>query len=478
MLALAAHIPSPTPDAVAGTTVDFHSLLVINFRREHNERQPINRLPVELLGMIFTILSNDDRPRQSLISAFSLGSSRPNLGWIRVTHVCHYMRNVCLSMKLLWAKVIFTFPSATSVILSRMENTPFPLRWDFSCDMSSLSKNALVVEALQHLPQITDLDLTADDRTFNDIASRMSSYTAESLEKLSLTHSEKISPTTPTCYAFQTTLFAGRTTKLRHLSLRRCTIPWGSPLFQDLTRMEIILDELIPSSKLSSIENLLDILSGAPSLAVLKLVYAIPKSSPSGALPVVALNHLQYIYLVGERSDVMALWTHVILPKGAVANVECVDNISIDECNSLASILTHARKLEELGSSYGISFATNLASAAIQFWVPFEGHTASTIVPVGPFNHDHRPVLTLKFPSPRVVSDLELLALGLFRRVSFCNIQALALNLRGVQLASWVDLLMLFPRLTTLYTHGATFWRISEALNVGYDRSPGCYSRV
>lgn len=78
----------------------------LNLRSQANALTPACRIPAEVLVEIFKC---DDLAKYTGDACIFLGIDRPyglELGWILVTHVCRYWREVALHSQALWANIV------------------------------------------------------------------------------------------------------------------------------------------------------------------------------------------------------------------------------------------------------------------------------------------------------------------------------------------------------------------------------------
>ncbi|KZV66009.1 hypothetical protein PENSPDRAFT_756032 [Peniophora sp. CONT] len=99
---------------------------------ERNTCAPMLRLPVEILGHIIELCARSDPPEQIQARDHPVHPppvARPPawLGFIRLGHVCGFLRRVILEMPALWATVAFTLPKGHTEILERARSAPLTI---------------------------------------------------------------------------------------------------------------------------------------------------------------------------------------------------------------------------------------------------------------------------------------------------------------------------------------------------------------
>ncbi|VDC04189.1 unnamed protein product [Peniophora sp. CBMAI 1063] len=89
-------------------------------------------LPDDILSELFDVLAQLDPPRSTpaLLSSRSRPESWKLLGWIKLTHVSRYLREIGLRRATLWARDVTVFPAALNILLERSRDAPLTLRLD------------------------------------------------------------------------------------------------------------------------------------------------------------------------------------------------------------------------------------------------------------------------------------------------------------------------------------------------------------
>lgn len=101
--------------------VAYFRTLSLEMATRANALAPISRLPKEILVMITTVATVEDRPHPSwkCVCAEGVHVVRGSLGWIRLTHVCKAWRHTLLDAQHLWAQDLVVLPKALPTFIRR-----------------------------------------------------------------------------------------------------------------------------------------------------------------------------------------------------------------------------------------------------------------------------------------------------------------------------------------------------------------------
>ena len=281
-----------------------------------NAIAPISALPPELLARIFRFHALIDPPWSDL----------ENLGWIGVTHVCRQWRQVALDDSSLWATITGFWPSAEwiSEQLVRARNAPLVIDFKFTPSLDRLSKFP------PRISHIRELRLRNMSQLHSRGIQEICASEAPILEHLELA----LDPVSYFPGMFLTygelagtTLFDGRTPKLRTLSLSQISIPWSLIPRGQLTQLKIILLKEISTTDISpSVESnqLIDLLINSPELEGLVLEFCLPSmlSQVSREQPI-HLPRLSRLSLAGSTFNVTNLLSMLRLPSSATLHLYC-----------------------------------------------------------------------------------------------------------------------------------------------------------
>ncbi|KAJ7890506.1 hypothetical protein B0H14DRAFT_2689582 [Mycena olivaceomarginata] len=237
----------------------------------------IRKLPPEILSLVFVFCTSSD-----------------SLSWVRVvSHICRHWRGVALSCPSLWSFPVFSHPTWAEEMLQRSKMTPLTVKADLTY-MTPRMVNA-VHSALMHISRISSLDLKTGSRSLSEILNLTGS--APLLHSLSL-----VSPgfSQEEHFTLGPTFLNGEAApRLRKLELTRFSLPWDSPLLNNLVHLKI--QNPGPAAR-PSMAEFTGALERMPQLETLELDYALPViaagvaalSMPSSRIP---LSHLKRIVI-------------------------------------------------------------------------------------------------------------------------------------------------------------------------------------
>lgn len=324
-------------------------MIMCALRTRRNNFSLIGRLPPEILSCIFSFHAINQPVAKDPIYYFDSFPSTPTqvgLGWITVTHVCRHWRQVALSNPNLWRTIVFDLGAewaeemltrSKAALISYIRDMSFQPRIPRRTldDQAALSK---------HLSHVQRLVLSG---TAEHLAPAMRALTtpAPHLESLEL-HGNSLH-VRELCVSLPSDIFAHQSSKLRHVTLVDCSVPWESSLFRDLTYLEIRIPanpQLVPPTQidplgLPSLDRFLSILEAMPSLQVLSLVNCLPR--PNSTSRVVPLQHMIRLSLEGRLSESVAVLQHVSLPGSASLSLRCPVGDPVDGVpDTLISLLS------------------------------------------------------------------------------------------------------------------------------------------
>jgi hypothetical protein len=308
-------------------------------RTRRNNFSLIGRLPPEILSCIFSFHAiNQPTPRDPIYNPddpfpSSSGPIRLGLGWITVTHVCRHWRQVALSDPNLWRTITFDLGAEwAEEMLERSKATLICYSRDLSFQPRVSRRRSLDDEVTlrKHLSHVRRLVLSGNPESLAP-AVRALTTPAPRLESLELLRNAPQFP--ESCITLPSDLFAHDSPKLRHVTLYGCAVPWDSPLFRDLTHLDIRIPPVVPSPpsppaaqsdllSIPTLDRLLSILEAMPSLQVLTLGNCLPR--PEFTSRVVPLRHMSKLSLDGSLPNAVAVLERVSLPSSASLSLRCV----------------------------------------------------------------------------------------------------------------------------------------------------------
>ena len=245
------------------------------------------------------------------------------MGWIKVTNVCRFWRQVALGDSSLWARIsgMPTNLALISEILARAGNAPL----DINIDLDGISSpEALLLMFTRHVFHTRELRIRfgsmLHSARFRDICSQEAPF---------LEHFDLDSLNSPITFRELggTTLFNGRAPKLRTISLFQVFIPWSFIPRGQLTQLEVhyiyeVSNDVPPYGDLN---QLIDLLVNCPELEVLVLRCCLP--SQISQLPhgqTIHLPRLSHLDFVGSSTRVMNIFRMLKLPSSVALHLQCI----------------------------------------------------------------------------------------------------------------------------------------------------------
>jgi len=296
--------------------IDAARHLTYTLLSHRNAIAPISALPPELIARIFRFHALVEPPWFGML----------NLGWIRVTHVCRRWRQIALDDSLLWATVITgIWPIAEwiSESLVRARNAPLAIDFEFTPSLEILSQFP------PHISHTRKLRLRNLSPLQSQGVQEICTSEAPILEHFELALDPSYYPVTFLTYRelVGTTLFNGRTPKLRTLSLTQVSIPWSLIPRGQLTQLKITLFEEMSTADISpsfDSNRLIDLLINSPELEGLVLEFCLPPILPqvSHEQPI-NLPRLSCLRLAGSTFSVTNLLSMLRLPSSATLHLHC-----------------------------------------------------------------------------------------------------------------------------------------------------------
>ncbi|KAI0041587.1 hypothetical protein FA95DRAFT_1683128 [Auriscalpium vulgare] len=282
----------------------------------------VSQLPPEVLARIFAILGHLDALRTTRWGNAKLA----HLGWVVVTHVCRRWRRVALEHALLWRCI--PYPPVTEwtfQFIARSGDAPWMHRWcSLSGEIHLFDNEAIAhVSSLVEGPTISQL-LAGSQLEVLDIFVDHSPMWKYALGYTPV-ECQKILPVD---------FLAVLNAPLRRIPLNGCRLPWTSPLFRNLTTLEID-GNMLPhqqrefDAKYGPLVGLLEMLEANPELEHLLLVDCLPPTIPSDHIA--TLPRLQSVKLGGSIVACAEVMQHVTIPSSARTQFLC----HYDEKNAL-----------------------------------------------------------------------------------------------------------------------------------------------
>lgn len=249
-----------------------------------NSLAPVSFLPIEILAECFKILADVHPP-----------SGRQDLGWIALTHVCHYWRDLALNMPSLWTAPAFSLGSRwVSEMIIRSKDRPLTLMHSkLAYEGSALQSSRLAIAGAEdvinilreHLYRVQHMEL---DRSFpsTSIVTVLSTLCrpAPLLRALKIYKTGSERP-----ISIPSNFLAGNAPLLCSLELRHVEDDWMVPAIRSLYHL------VVCGSKASrSMDPFLDLLERNPEFRTLHIISVFtPVVAPPSGTRFIELPNLQ-----------------------------------------------------------------------------------------------------------------------------------------------------------------------------------------
>ncbi|KAI0315099.1 hypothetical protein OF83DRAFT_380645 [Amylostereum chailletii] len=235
-----------------GEDVDAIARLLALSKQCLNNRRAIVRLPSEVLSHIFRILRDDDPPLDNIDEAGSTGAPRCigrhgfDLGWIpKVTHVCARWRKVALEDRPLWDYLYIQTMSVDwrDEMLMRSYPAPIDLKYQmesgFHPEVHRTITDWFLGFLREHMARLRSLSVEHTWDHPSD-STALCALEAPLLESLMIGNDSQEG----TLLLPWNTL--PRSHALARLELQNCHIPWSSPVYTNLTSLEVDASATVP----------------------------------------------------------------------------------------------------------------------------------------------------------------------------------------------------------------------------------------
>ncbi|KAA1467622.1 hypothetical protein DENSPDRAFT_255629 [Dentipellis sp. KUC8613] len=241
---------------------------------------PVGFLPPEILMHIFTYLTSVDIPDTLY--------ARRNLGWIRVTHVCHRWRTLALQAPSLWVDFTFLKGDGTETMMDRARQ--IPLRVKMKSTYNDISR---VLDCIRGRgPQLGLLHLIID-----------------------LPHRHK-------ALALENALILSASRSLRHLCLKDIFLTWEGLRLSTLVSLDLthhwVDDRGVDRGRrlptLATFVSALREMQNLRNLALHQAIRPLDAENPADLAPYAALPHLSKLRINFEASLMLALLQHIDVP--------------------------------------------------------------------------------------------------------------------------------------------------------------------
>jgi len=306
---------------------------------------PVSRLLPEILVLIFTFLVEANATTNSAGDVpEGMGLPEVRLGWITVTHVCSFWRQVALEHRTLWAHHQFNLSHEwTAEMLRRACDAPLELTLSEEFVPFPPSKNDAATVISQLLHRVSAL--TIEEGALSLPVLNSLELPAPLLDTLRITSSQfTILPQS---------LFSGNVPKLRDLYLGNIFPAWTTAAFTGLKRLYVVIDRHMDTSHIPTYPELFDLLQSMLYLEVLSLRGCLPL----GPFPrflvgrMTPVPNLRYLILDGHTFGCRQILEHMNFPPEAALSMTCLtDDMTGQECCDILPMLMSRLPQPSLGT--------------------------------------------------------------------------------------------------------------------------------
>ncbi|TFY58206.1 hypothetical protein EVG20_g8238 [Dentipellis fragilis] len=341
-----------------------------------NTTVAISVLPPEILANIFERCAENE----PMLSPHRHSVRTQRLGWVKITHVCRFWRGTALEHPSLWATISFSLPQCTQELVVRSRSAPVILEY-FATDNGHRGVIAQIRNVgAQCASRISRIRLRLPEADLTPLVSiilhrmpLLKSLTLETTGGFTLLGDIQALSSSWNLALNQLHLNAP---KLQEITIRApIALPWNSPIFCNLTRLEVDYPELelvINRRLCPPLPLIVQTLREMRNIRVLSLQNAVSIPShgtDTGCGPPVHLHHLDLLRLSGPLSSVAPCLEHILVPFSTVLD------ISINRPSYYPSPTDHNSSLLLPLLNHRLSFATKPVPApSCTLSVPVSGN--------------------------------------------------------------------------------------------------------
>ncbi|KAA1468766.1 hypothetical protein DENSPDRAFT_834192 [Dentipellis sp. KUC8613] len=283
----------------------------------------INQLPPEILTQIFSCLQADDPLQFNSSRYHHLEAGGRNLGWVLVSHVCRFWRQVALEYPVLWSTLPLTLSKWMDEALARSKEAPLVLKY---LRNGSASDESLLL-ALAELRRVKVLYL--NNAAFGKSMEQIQSYLVQPAPLLEIARLACL-PGLPIedSEAIPDNIFGGYTPRLHSLVLLHYRISWQLPILR--LRTLVHLEIRRPSGRCSTMIEILAGLQNLPQLDTLDLERALPPSLRRDETPTELaiqpdLPNLTRLTIIDEVHSCANFLHNIVFPRAARVKLGCTN---------------------------------------------------------------------------------------------------------------------------------------------------------
>ncbi|KDR74974.1 hypothetical protein GALMADRAFT_518592 [Galerina marginata CBS 339.88] len=307
-------------------------LETISFKRQSNTLVPISRVPPEVLCIIFLLVKSTSGAENEY--------GRKPLDWVKLTHVCHWWREVGLLTPFLWNVIDIDYPRWADEMLTRSKENPLTVTADLS---SKKDKSFQTLQrTLRHISRIRELNLGGvSRRNLLDMFDPSALRQELPLHTLRLVSNLKADELNTIVFPDTLGNFGSQLTSLRRLALTSFAFNWNAcHALRHLTHLRLC--NLPYDLPCYAIDTFLEALQEMSALVMLDYEKYTPTGfkesdstlSNARKIPSFPLPHLKYIRLALESHPLSIILSAIRLPFDVV-----IDLFGYDETSSTSALL-------------------------------------------------------------------------------------------------------------------------------------------
>jgi hypothetical protein len=302
---------SETNAIIDGRLAELDSI-ALSLKTLRNRRARISSLPTEILSIILT---EAVRPLQNFLPC----SWRSH---VQLTAVCTLWREVALECPSFWSCIPITQNLHLAAMLSRSKQHPLSIRADIS-NITLHTRdcvNPAVLHVLYQPFRLSELHLKGETSYLEKYLAQFP-MDAPVLRSLIITREigTYSKPRLPAHILLSPKL------SLRYLELTRCNVEWGTMSQPTLPIKNLITLVLKDLERPPPYPLLLNLLVFSPRLEELELHSVVTPDLPvlsSEHQDIIGLTQLKEYRVSDSLSRILALWSHLYIPRKAVLNIE------------------------------------------------------------------------------------------------------------------------------------------------------------
>ncbi|TFY58315.1 hypothetical protein EVG20_g8199 [Dentipellis fragilis] len=286
---------------------------------EINATRAAVSLPLEILVLIFSDLLSSSPPTRK--------GAGIELGWIRVTHVCHRWREAAVSAAILWTRITDLGPEWTRVSLERAGFAPLRFDW-YEADSDT---SPPVEDIASRLAQMRILPILGSHDILRPLLDRLHGP-APRLESLEVDiRDEEDQAQDHPISEIGGTLLNGGGGPLRRLRFTNVFFQWNSFNFSGLVSLVLCYNRHRyytngEEKRLPSLPSMLAIIREMTNLEDLRLInamYAPDSEEHRYDLEPVSLPHLKQLIIDQNKTICAALLRNVVVKPQANIRLNC-----------------------------------------------------------------------------------------------------------------------------------------------------------